>query len=66
MDYDVRRGTVQGFMKSHNKRQRVYMHALLHGPSGEELPEDKRKRLHAAIVRRDLKGGMKGHKTPLD
>jgi hypothetical protein len=65
LDYNIQRGTVKGFMRSHNKRQRIYMHALLHGPSGEELPVERRKELHDAIVAKDMKGGMGSHKTPM-
>ena len=66
LDYDVRHGTVKGFMRSHNKKQRLFEHAILHSPSSENLPKEKRKTLHDAIVRRDLKGGMAGHKTPIN
>jgi hypothetical protein len=65
LNYSIMRGTVKGFMKSHNKKQRLYMHALLHSPSAEEIPEEKRVELHNAIVRQDLKGGMQQHKTPI-
>lgn len=65
LDYDVKEGSVSGFMKSHNKRQRIYMHALLHSSSAKSVPYEKRKRLHDTIVKRDIKGGMKHHDTPL-
>lgn len=64
-DFDIKTGSVEGFMRTHNKAQRIYMHSILHSPSSRKVPYDKRKALHDAIVRRDLRGGMDAHKTPL-
>lgn len=56
LDYDLEKGSVEGFMNSHNKKQRIYAHALLHNPDViETLPRDKVKALHNAIVKRDIK-----------
>lgn len=60
-DYDVGKGTVKGFMGSHNKPQRLLMHSLLHSRSMANVPYKKRKALHDAIVRRDIKN----HRSPL-
>lgn len=64
-EYDVEKGSVQGFMRTHNKAQRIYMHAILHSPAGRGISHSRRKALHTAIVKRDLKGGLQEHKTPL-
>lgn len=66
LDYDVRHGTVKGFMHGHNKKQRLFMHAILHSSSSENLPANKRRDLHDGIVRRDMKGGMREHKSPIN
>jgi len=64
-DFDVKKESAAKFIRTHNKAQRIYMHSILHSPSGMAVPHDKRKILHDRIVRQDLRGGMEQHKTPM-
>jgi len=64
-DFNVAKESAAKFMRTHNKAQRIYMHSILHSPAGKAIPHDKRKTLHDKIVRKDLAGGMKEHKTPM-
>jgi hypothetical protein len=61
LDYDIRRGSVEGFMRTHNRTQRLFMHSILHSKAASRIPYRKRKALHDAIVRKDIKN----HKSPL-
>ena len=61
IDYDFEKGSVDGFMESHNVRQRRYMHAVLHGPREKDIgTPEQRKELHDKIVKKDIKN----HHTP--
>lgn len=61
VDYDIRKGSVQGFMRTHNRAQRLFMHSILHSKAARGIPYRKRKALHDAIVRKDIKN----HRSPL-
>jgi len=61
LDYDLKKGSVEGFMRSHNREQRILLHAILHSPAVKDVPYEKRKRFHDAIVARDIKN----HNSPL-
>ena len=64
-DFDVKKKSAQKFMDTHNRAQRIYMHAILHAPAGKAIPKTRRVALHDKIVRKDLSGGLKEHKTPI-
>ena len=48
-------------MKTHNRTQRLFMHSILHSKAASKIPYKKRKALHDAIVRKDIRN----HKSPL-
>ena len=61
-DFDLNKQSVESFMTTHNRAQRIYMHSILHAPSAKKgVPYRKRKALHDAIVRRDIRE----HKSPM-